>query len=294
MHGQSLLEDISIKRGFETLRLDHCTFVIVVILIKHFSQRRFKYYILSFTHPDSHHSSPMSKLYSKQELQRMRAPELKRVLQERGESTHDCLEKADLIQKILDTNPKPKLEPKPEPDQEQKSESEPESESEPRACSMCQSTTRKDLTGTPNDAKPMQRCSKCNEVFYCSRSYNKRARAHTRHTNAHLQTRIHIHIYTYTHTHMCVCVYTHIHTYTHTPIPIHIHTYTRARAHIATLLAKRNCRVQHWPTHKKHCFTQKEARARRKVARATTVKDCAVCKKTALSVGHALRSCEVI
>ena len=164
----------------------------------------------------------MPKTYSNQELQRMRAPELKRVLQERGESTHDCLEKADLIQKAFDTNPIPKPEPNPNP--KPKPDAEPESESEPRACSMCQSTTRKDLTGTPNDAKPMQRCSKCNEVFYCSRSLIQRTCACIPpHVNAHAYTYISIHkctkqIIKYTHTH------TNTHTTHHTTHTTHTHT----------------------------------------------------------------------
>ena len=51
------------------------------------------------------------------------------------------------------------------------------------------------------------------------------------------------------------------------------------RCHAQPYCSKQ-CQVQHWPSHKKACFTPKETKVMKQVARETTMKECATCKKT--------------
>jgi tetratricopeptide (TPR) repeat protein len=57
------------------------------------------------------------------------------------------------------------------------------------------------------------------------------------------------------------------------------------------IYCSRICQKQDWKHHKAHCFTPAEATARKAIGKATTVRSCAVCKKSKATTGHALKSC---
>ena len=173
----------------------------------------------------------------------------------------------------------------------------------PDICGMCNATTAAAAAvegqGQGSSSGRMMKCGKCKEQRYCSQ-YGYTHITHIPHkpheTRSHINHRAHIHTARSTAT-------THL---ARTPTPQgfnygkHVHSaHTNARTLKSDCCTThvhqphRACQSRHWSTHKKHCFTPKETKARKRIARQTTVKDCTVCKKSALSVGHKLRKCEV-
>ena len=63
-----------------------------------------------------------------------------------------------------------------------------------------------------------------------------------------------------------------------------------SRCHKAAYCSQ-NCQRQHWPSHKGECFSPKEERLRKKVARATTSKHCERCQRAEGEGGKKLRKC---
>jgi tetratricopeptide (TPR) repeat protein len=57
------------------------------------------------------------------------------------------------------------------------------------------------------------------------------------------------------------------------------------------IYCSRICQKQDWKHHKAHCFTPAEATARKAIGKATTVRSCAVCKKSPATTSRALKSC---